>query len=91
MHYETYLNLTELLGFWTFPSSDILENTIFRKLDLFPSSGKGGEKIPTQLGLLESASQSLDNLCQIYTAIYSSETRLLQREITRNYTIKIAM
>jgi hypothetical protein len=30
--------------------SDI-ENTIFQKLDLFPSSGKGG-KTPTQLGLL---------------------------------------
>jgi hypothetical protein len=25
-----------------FPSSGILENTTFRKLDLFPSSGEGG-------------------------------------------------
>jgi hypothetical protein len=32
---------TGLLGFWTFPSSGILENTTFRKLDLFPSSGEG--------------------------------------------------
>jgi hypothetical protein len=33
---------TELLGFWTFPSSGILENTTFRKLDPFPFSGEGG-------------------------------------------------
>jgi hypothetical protein len=33
---------TELLGFRTFPSSIVLENTTFRKLDLFPSSGEGG-------------------------------------------------
>jgi hypothetical protein len=31
-------------------------NTTFRKLDLFPSSGKGGgKKTPTQLGPLERA------------------------------------
>jgi hypothetical protein len=29
--------------FGLFPSSGILENTTFRKLDLFPSSGGGGE------------------------------------------------
>jgi hypothetical protein len=32
-------------NYWVFglsPSSDILENTTFRKLDLFPSSGEGG-------------------------------------------------
>jgi hypothetical protein len=28
--------------FGLFPSSGILENTTFRKLDLFPSSGEGG-------------------------------------------------
>jgi hypothetical protein len=28
--------------FYLFPSSGILENTTFRKLDLFPSSGEGG-------------------------------------------------
>jgi hypothetical protein len=33
---------TELLSFGTFPSSGILENTTFRKQDLFPSSGEGG-------------------------------------------------
>jgi hypothetical protein len=38
-----------------FPSSDITKNTTFRKLDLFPSSGEGGEKTPTQLGPLERA------------------------------------
>jgi hypothetical protein len=43
-------------GYWVsgfFPSSGILENTMFRKLDLFPSSGEGGGKTPTQLGPLE--------------------------------------
>jgi hypothetical protein len=39
-----------------FPSSCIpKKNTTFRNLDLFPSSGEGGEKIPTQLGPLERA------------------------------------
>jgi hypothetical protein len=43
-----------------FPSSGIpkkkkTKNTTFRKLDLFPSSGEGGEKTPTQLGPLERA------------------------------------
>jgi hypothetical protein len=33
-----------------FPSSCIPKNTTFRILDLFPSSGEGGEKTPTQLG-----------------------------------------
>jgi hypothetical protein len=33
---------TELLGFGLFLSSGILENTTFRKLDLFPSSYEGG-------------------------------------------------
>jgi hypothetical protein len=34
-------------NYWVFglcPSSGILENTTFRKLDLFPSSGVGGEE-----------------------------------------------
>jgi hypothetical protein len=31
------------------------KNMMFRKLDLFPSSGEGGEKTPTQLGPLERA------------------------------------
>jgi hypothetical protein len=31
------------LDFFSFPSSGILENTTFRKLDLFPSSGEGEE------------------------------------------------
>jgi hypothetical protein len=30
--------------FRLFPTSGILENTTFRKLDLFPSSGEGGGK-----------------------------------------------
>jgi hypothetical protein len=32
---------------------------MFRKLDLFPSSGKRGEKTPTQLGPLERANLNL--------------------------------
>jgi hypothetical protein len=37
-----------------FPSSCFLKNTMFRKQDLFPSSGEGGgKKTPTQLGPLE--------------------------------------
>jgi hypothetical protein len=38
-----------------FPPSCIPKNTMFRNLDLFPSSGEGGEKTPTQLGPLERA------------------------------------
>jgi hypothetical protein len=38
-----------------FPSPCIPKNTTFRKLDLFPSSGEGGEKTPTQLGPLKRA------------------------------------
>jgi hypothetical protein len=41
-----------------FPSSCIPKNMTFRKLDLFPSSGEGGEKTPTQLGPLERANLS---------------------------------
>jgi hypothetical protein len=49
--------LTELLGFLDFfhrPVFYKIENTMFRKLDLFPSSGDA-EKTPTQLGSLERA------------------------------------
>jgi hypothetical protein len=44
--------------FWTLSIvqySKKLENTMFRKLDLFPSSGQGGERTPRQLGPFESA------------------------------------
>jgi hypothetical protein len=36
----------------------------FRKLDLFPSSGEGGEKKPNQLGTLEKANlnQSINQI-----------------------------
>jgi hypothetical protein len=40
--------------FGLYPSSDVLKDTTFRKLDLFPSSGEGLE-IPTLLGPLERA------------------------------------
>jgi hypothetical protein len=48
---------SDLLGFRTLSivrSSKKLENTTFRKLDLFLSSGEGGE-IPTLFGPLERA------------------------------------
>jgi hypothetical protein len=45
--------------FLLFPSSGILENTTFRKLDLFQFSGEGGGKTPTQLGPLEKANLKL--------------------------------
>jgi hypothetical protein len=35
-----------------FPSSGILENTTFRKLDLFPSSGEGGGEGTYSIGPL---------------------------------------
>jgi hypothetical protein len=35
-----------------FPSSGILENTTFRKLDLFPSSGEGGVEDTYSVGPL---------------------------------------
>jgi hypothetical protein len=38
------LTESEIIGitkFWTCPSSDVLENSIFRKMDLLPSSGEG--------------------------------------------------
>jgi hypothetical protein len=46
-------------NYWSFglvhrPVFQKLENTTFRKMDLFPSSDKRGET-PTQLGLLQRA------------------------------------
>jgi hypothetical protein len=47
---------TELLGFWNFPLSSILENREHNVSETgsVPSSGEGG-KTPTQLGPLERA------------------------------------
>jgi hypothetical protein len=50
--WKIFYESTELLGFGTFPSSGILENTMFRKLDLFPSSGEGGEEDTYSIGPL---------------------------------------
>jgi hypothetical protein len=58
---------TQILGFWTLSiahNSKRLENTTFRKLDLFPSSGNGRET-PTLLGRLERG-----NLNQTVTSSY---------------------
>jgi hypothetical protein len=43
---------TELLVFGLFLSSGILENTTFRKLDLFPSSDEGGGEDTYSVGPL---------------------------------------
>jgi hypothetical protein len=54
-NYRTGLHFTH--DYWVFghwPSSGILKNTTYWKLDLFPSSGKVWET-PTLLGLLERA------------------------------------
>jgi hypothetical protein len=51
-------NIQNYWVFGLFTSSGILENTTFRKLNLFPSSGEGGEKTPTQFGPLERAKSS---------------------------------
>jgi hypothetical protein len=42
-------------NYWVFslsPSSGILENTTFRKMDLFPSSGEGGGEDTYSVGPL---------------------------------------
>jgi hypothetical protein len=57
MHAHDFLlkHFIYIRNFWVsglYPSSGIWRNTTFRKLDLFPSSGK---KTPTQLGPLERA------------------------------------
>jgi hypothetical protein len=42
-------------NYWVFglcPSSGILENTMFRKLDLFPLSGEGGGEDTSSVGPL---------------------------------------
>jgi hypothetical protein len=47
--------LTNIENYWVsgpFPSSGILENTTFRKLDLFPSSDEGGGKDTYSVGSL---------------------------------------
>jgi hypothetical protein len=49
------IRITGFLDFLHRPVFQRLENTTFRKLDLFPSSGVGGGKTPTQLGLLDRA------------------------------------
>jgi hypothetical protein len=57
------LIITGFLIFVHHPVFEELDNTTFRKLDLFPSSGERGET-PTQLGPLERANlKSLDNPC----------------------------
>jgi hypothetical protein len=48
--------------FGLFLSLGILRNgnTTFQKLDLFPSSGEGREKTPTQVGSLERANPVIE-------------------------------
>jgi hypothetical protein len=44
------LRITGLLEFVLHPKFQILENTTFRTLDLFPFSGEGGREAHTLLG-----------------------------------------
>jgi hypothetical protein len=43
-------------------------NTIFRKLDMFPSSGEGEEKTSTELGPLERA--NLNHWTKVYLVVH---------------------
>jgi hypothetical protein len=45
-------NTQDYWVFGLFPSSGILENTMFQKLDLFPSSGEGGGEDTYSVGPL---------------------------------------
>jgi hypothetical protein len=77
---KTWLVSPELLGFWTLYIvwySKKLENATFRKLDLFPSSGEGGET-PTLLDPLERANLNhWRTYASITTAIQIPETRFV--------------
>jgi hypothetical protein len=56
--------------FGLFPSSGTLENTTFRKLDLFPSSGEGGGEDTYSVGPLREnpfESTCISMLCRIMT------------------------
>jgi hypothetical protein len=62
---------------------------MFRKLDLFPSSGEGGEA-PTLLDPLERSNLNHWTTPVRFTkATYLPETRLIRKEITGKYSIKI--
>jgi hypothetical protein len=63
-------NTQNYWGFELFPLSGILENTTFRKLDLFLSSGEGRREDSYSVGPLRKELISIaGHLCQIYTAI----------------------
>jgi hypothetical protein len=49
------------LCFWSFPSSKTLKNTIFQRLDLFPSSGDRVREAYFAWSVRKSWPQSLDN------------------------------
>jgi hypothetical protein len=71
-------------NYWVFgfcPSSGILkklENTVFRKLELFLSSGEGGD---TPLGPLQRA--NLNNLCQYNYSYINTRDQALSMEDNR--------
>jgi hypothetical protein len=58
----SYVNTQNYRVFGPFPSSGILENTTFRKLDLFPSSGEGGGEDTYSVGPLVSITGPLSDL-----------------------------
>jgi hypothetical protein len=60
-------------------------------VDLFLSSGEGGDGTYSIWSLGKSELQSRDNPCQIHMAIKSPETRLIWLMITRKYAIEIVI
>jgi hypothetical protein len=61
------------------PSSGIPKNTTFRKLDLFPSSGEGGEEDTYSVGPLRERLR----LAMVYKCIY----RLFTDDFSQAYTV----
>jgi hypothetical protein len=76
---------------WVF---GIFQIPIFRKLDLFPSSGEGGggKKTPTQLGPLERANLTYWTAPVRFTQLFNHlRCRIILWEITRNSAIKVVV
>jgi hypothetical protein len=68
------LRITGFSDFFHRPVFWKLENTTFRKLDLFPSSDDGGGKTPTQLGPLRLALSKGPNWVGVFSSHLRTET-----------------
>jgi hypothetical protein len=71
--------VSNTLDYWVFgrfPSSGILKNTTFRKLDLFPSSG---EKVVTQQSMCLSPPHLKTETDPVSEKLCSSEYRTMDR------------